>query len=115
MTNLDPGLVLRIWMLRQQKKSVEADLADALAELAASKPERTSVGGLIVNITETKRFDPATAKANLTPEQFEAICETVPTTAQAKRVLGSDDYAKTQRVNGYTVKIDPPGDEVPDA
>ena len=105
---MDTNTIRRIYDLRAQIKAYETEVKELIASLGIEGEQKDAVGPYIVQVTETKRFDPATAKNNLSAAKFKAICESVPTTRKAKEVLGSIDYAKTQKVSGFTVKIDLP-------
>ena len=108
---MDEKTVRRIYNLRSQIKTYEAEIKDLIASLGVDREGKDAVGDFIVATRPTVRFDAATARANLSAAQFKKICETVPTSKRAKEVLGSEDYAKTQKTSGWTVSIEIPKED----
>lgn len=102
--------VRRIYLLRAQKASIEAEVARLVESLGDLPLGKAVAGDLIMDVQETRRFDAATAKKNLTPEQFESILKPTPNSALAKALLG-DDYSRAQKVYGTQVRVYRPDDE----
>lgn len=109
--SMDQGKIARIFALRAQIKSLEAEVSDLVGSLPAMPVDDYVVGDYLVKVGRTRRFDAATAKRNLTPEQFESILKPTPNSALAKALLDSD-YDLTQKDYGVQVKITRPEDEV---
>ena len=109
--NQDRAKILqRVYMLRAQNRANEAEVKSLLDSLGEMPLGKDVAGDLIVEVSLTKRFDPGTAKKNLTEEQYQAILKPTPNAALAKALL-EEDYELTQRTYGVTVKVYPPGDE----
>jgi hypothetical protein len=102
--------IRRIGLLRASIKAQQEEVNDLLASLGALEVGRSVHGDWILDVSPTKRFDAATAKKNLTPEQYESILKPTPNSALAKALL-DEDYDKTQKNHGYTVKVYRPSDE----
>lgn len=100
--------IRRLYQLRVENRSNELEMKEIIESLGITEAGSEVVGDYILKATPTARFDAATARANLSAAKFKAICESVPTSAKAKKVLGSDEYAKTQKVSGWTVKAELP-------
>lgn len=69
-------------------------LLDSLGELAI---DDYVAGNFILRVSPNRRFEAATAKRNLTPEEFEAILKLTPDSALAKAVLDPETYRLCQR------------------
>lgn len=99
------------YLLRKEAErnlALADELLDSLGELGSKD---YPAGRFILKVTPTRRFNASEAQKNLTTEEFESIHERVPTSAAAKRVLGDERYAATQKVYGQTRKIVPVEDE----
>ena len=106
--DLNENIVARIYALRASIKEAEAEVKDLVASLG-DLPEGSYVAGdYLVKATPTKRFDPATAKRNLTDREFKGILKSVPDSALAKAKLDEETYALCQKVYGMTVKVEVP-------
>jgi len=101
----------RAYWLGQQIKALEEERNALLDAMQISETGDYAAGDFIVKVYPTVRFDPATAKRALTPQEFESILATKPDSAKAKAVLGGERYAATQKVYGMTRKIIPITDE----
>jgi hypothetical protein len=109
--NQDRAKILqRVYMLRAQNRQNEAEVKSLLDSLGEMPLGKDVAGDLIVEVSLTRKFDPGTAKKNLTPEDYQRILLPKPDSALAKALLG-EDYEKTQRTYGQTVRVYPPGDE----
>ena len=96
--------VTKAYWLGKQIKALETERTDLLDSLGVTESANYPAGDFILKVTPTIRFDAATAKRNLTPEEFDSIIVPKPDSAKAKVVLG-DDYGKTQKVYGLTRAI----------
>jgi hypothetical protein len=83
----------RAYWLKQQIKAMESEVAELL--------------DYIVQVRHNRRFDAATAKRNLTPEEYAAILVPKPDSTLAKKVLGANGYAATQADYGWKKTIVP--------
>ena len=97
--------VRRVFWMHKEAKALEAKADELLDSLGALETHNYAAGDFILQVTPTKRFDPATAKRALTAEQFASILATKPDSATAKSVLPPNVYAQTQRTYGQTRKI----------
>lgn len=107
---LDPKIIARIHALRAEKKAIDEELEDLIGGLPALPVDNYVVGDFLVRVRDTVRFDAATAKRNLTPEQFESILKPTPNSALAKALLDSD-YTLTQKVFGRQIRVEVPDNE----
>lgn len=105
--------VSRAFWLRRQAEALIAEADDLLDSLGNGhlEPANYPAGNYILKVYPTLRFDAATAKRNLTPEEFDSILVRKPDSAVAKRLLGEERYKATQRNHGMTRKIVPVEDE----
>lgn len=78
------------------EKDIKAELADAEMD------DYILPDGTVATIQPNVRFNATTAKKNLTPEQFEAICKKKPDAALAKALL-EDDYHLCQSISGQKI------------
>lgn len=96
--------------LKDAKKSIEKQIKDIEAALAEAPRDKYILpNGLIATVAPNIRFDAATAKKNLTEEEFNSICKRKPDAALAKALL-EDDYHKTQRDSGNKITFKNPND-----
>lgn len=102
--------IKRIGILRASIKAQQEEVVDLLASLGDLEDGRTVHGDWILDVSPTKRFDANTAKKHLTEKQYKSILLPTPNSALAKALLG-DDYEKTQKIYGKTVKVYRPDDE----
>lgn len=103
--------VKRAYFLRLQAKSLSEEADQILASLGDMPSGKYPAGEFIYQVTPTVRFDAATAKRNLKPEEFRLILKETPNAAQAKALLDETRYKATQKVYGVTRKIIPVVDE----
>lgn len=95
--------------------SLAKHYGDMEKAIKAELKRRRKTAGVIVSddtaaeFRPTKKFDAATAKANLSPEKYNQICKTAPDAKLAKAVLGeeSDEYKSTLKDHGWTLTIRP--------
>lgn len=104
MPYIDPEVGRKVYLLRQEAKSLEEAADRLLDDLWLEKGEYIS-GDYIISVTPTVRFDPATAERNLKPDEFQKILKTVPDSRLAKAVLGEARYKTTQKTYGFTRKV----------
>lgn len=102
--------IKRAYFLRLQAKSLSEEADEILASLGDTIGKYPA-GEFIYQVTPTVRFDAATAKKNLKPEDFQKILKESPNAALAKAVLDETTYKATQKVHGVTRKIIPVTDE----
>lgn len=57
-------------------------------------------GDFIIKVTETRRFDPVTARKVLSDKEFKAILKTKPDAALTKAVLSPEVYKVSTRKRG---------------
>lgn len=103
-------ILKRVYMLRAQNRANEAEVKSLLDSLGEMPLGKDVADDLIVEVSLTRKFDAGTAKKNLTPADYGRILLPKPDSALAKALLG-EDYEKTQKVYGQTIKVYPPGDE----
>lgn len=89
--------VKRIADLKAQIKSNEAEVEALYGTLGDLEIKSYPAGDYILKIERNVRFDPVTAKKNLTPEQYASILKATPNSALAKALLDEADYAKAQK------------------
>lgn len=89
-------VVKRAALLRAQAKALETEANDLLDSLGDLPIRDYPAGDYILKVQTNKRFDPATAKKNLTDAQYQSILKATPNAALAKAVL-DDQYALTQK------------------
>lgn len=88
----------RIFLLKMNIKDFEAEVKSLTEQFFSSRDLDTYVEGAFqVKVERNARFDAATAKANLTPEQFESILSLSPDSKKAKDVLAPADYRLAQK------------------
>lgn len=102
--------IKRIGVLRASIRAQEEEVKDLLASLGDLEDGKSVHGDWILDVSPTRRFDAATAKKHLTKKQYESILLPKPDSALAKALLG-DDYEKTQKTYGKTIKVYRPSDE----
>lgn len=97
----------RIAMLKADIKASQQEIEDIFSAHAAILSETGDVvaGDYIVKVTPTVRFDAATAKKNLTEEEYAKTLTTAPNSAQAKKVLSPERYAQAQKTYGWTRNV----------
>lgn len=105
MSDLDRDMA-RVFLLRKQAAACEAEAKEILERYTFEKDEAFSAGDFIVRVNRTRRFDPALAKRNLSPEAYAKTLVTKPDSTLAKKVLSEDDYRASQREFGFTVRIE---------
>jgi|SRR5665647_72282 len=96
--------VAQAYRLGKEIKALEEERENLLGSLGDLSERDYPAGDYILRVTRTKRFDEATAKRNLTPDEFTAIMKLKPDSTLAKAILGGE-YGKTQREYGWTRKI----------
>ena len=68
----------RIYALRAQIKALEAEVKELVGDLPARPVGDYVEGDYLIKVSRTVRFDAATAKRNLTEEQFASILKPTP-------------------------------------
>jgi len=96
--------VAHAYRLGKEIKALEEERENLLGSLGDLSERNYPAGDFILQVTRTKRFDEATAKRNLTSDEFTRILKLKPDSTLAKAILG-DEYARTQREYGWTKKI----------
>jgi hypothetical protein len=96
----------RAYWLKQQIKAMESEVAELLDFIEDDEVD-VPAGDYIVQVRHNRRFDAATAKRNLTPEEYAAILVPKPDSTLAKKVLGANGYAATQADYGWKKTIVP--------
>lgn len=99
--------IARVYDLRQMAKQYEAEAKEILASIDFDEERHYLAGHFIAQVSRTRKFDPATAERNLTPEELAATLVTRPDSELAKRVLSPERYAAAQKEYGFTVRIVP--------
>lgn len=91
----------------------EAEKAKKILKARTSGTGTRIYGEIAVIARVNHRFDPALARAVLSPAEYNAICITVPDSTIAKRVLGADSeqYKKCMKDNGYSLMVRPATDD----
>lgn len=92
-------VVARAAALRAQAKACAAEADELLDSLGDLEIRQYPAGRYILKIEDNHRFDAATAKKNLTPEQYASILKPTPNAALAKALL-EEDYALAQKSFG---------------
>lgn len=97
----------RIRNLRDEIKAHQVEITELVAEHFSSLNvgESLAAGRYIVQATPNVRFDPALAAKVLTPEEFSAILESVPSSKKAKEMLSPARYAETQKKFQPTIGV----------
>lgn len=95
--------ILDIKARKEELEEAEKNHRAALADLLPTG--ETVLGEYKLNRRENKRFDAATAKKNLTPEQLEEISVLKPDAARAKALLEDEDLALCQKNFGSVVTV----------
>lgn len=96
--------VERAFWLRKESDRLDKEATELLDGLGDLQIRNYPAGDFILQVTRTKRFDPVTARKNLTAQEFKQISKMTPNATLAKAVLG-EDYNKTQKDYGLTRKI----------
>ena len=103
--------IQKIQSLREEEKDLSNKL-DALKQERSAYEDSLgfdtgthAVGDFIVDVKPTVRFDAATAKANLDKKYYDAICESKPSSALAKKILTGYEYENCQKVVGTRITI----------
>lgn len=97
MVMTDPAkIVARAAALRAQAKACEAEANELLDSLGDLEIRQYPFGRYILKVERNRRFDAATAKKNLTDEEYAKILKPSPNSALARAVL-DDRYELTQR------------------
>lgn len=96
----------RAYWLKQQIKALESEVADLL-NFVVDEEVDVPAGDYIVQVRHNRRFDAATAKRNLTAEQYASILVAKPDSTVAKRVLSTGDYVAAQADYGWKKTIVP--------
>jgi len=103
--------VYRAYWLKRQITDLEQQYDDLLDSLGQLEVGNYPAGDFILKVTPNVRFDAATAKKRLTPEEFAAILVPTPNSALAKKVLGDERYPAAQKTYGVKRQIVPVTDE----
>jgi len=90
---------------------LESEVEDLYALLDLNEPTVLVEDGLVLEVTENWRFDPETARKNLTRKQVLDISVAKPDSRLAKKTLSEDDYLKAQKYVGLRRTIKPITDE----
>ena len=98
-------VIAEIHDLKERQKADKKREEELWEMLNLSKPldQPETYDDYILNVEERSRFNAKTARANLTPEQFESILERVPTSGLAKIMLDDETY-KIACCNQYLVR-----------
>jgi hypothetical protein len=96
--------VLQAHRIKNEIKALEEEYDRLLGSLGDLDERDYPAGDFILRVTPTLRFEAATARRNLSYDEFACICELTPTSAKAKKVL-EDRYHLTQRRYGVTKRI----------
>lgn len=99
------SIIDKIGAVQRQIKDLESVKADLIDELGDLPPDDYVAGRWTLKVYPTRKFDPATAEANLTDEELASIIKPVPNSTLAKRVLSPERYAQTQRTYGMTRQV----------
>lgn len=97
--------VRRVAMLREAIKEYEDEIKTLLGSLGELAVDDYPAGEFILKVQPNRRFDPATAEQNLTPEEFALTLATKPDSATAKAKLSPERYAAAQKDNGTKMTI----------
>lgn len=101
---------VRVYWLRKEAKAL-LEQADEILNKYVLENRDYPAGDFIVKVSETVRFDAATAKRNLPEDKYQSILRLRPDTTAAKAVLSDDEYRLAQKKYGQTIKIVPVDDE----
>lgn len=96
--------VLQAHRVKNEIKALEEKYDQLLNSLGDLEERNYPAGDFILQVTPTLRFEAATARRNLTPDEFNSILELTPSSTKAKKMLG-ERYSATQRRYGITRKI----------
>lgn len=88
--------VARAKALQEQAKANLAEAKDLLDSLGPLEVRQYVAGDYILKVEPNRRFDPATAKKNLTDKQYKSILKATPDSALAKALL-DDAYSLCQK------------------
>lgn len=102
--------VKRIADLKANIKSEEAEIERLYESMGELEVKSYPAGDYILKVEPSVRFDAATARQNLTPEQYASILKPTPNSALAKAVL-DDLYHLTQKDYGVKRTVVPVEDE----
>lgn len=84
-------------------KEAKSELARRYAALGDKVP--TLNNGLKLTMRPTRRFDPATTQAALSPADLKKVSRMTPIAALAKELLAPAVYKQTQRTYGLTITV----------
>lgn len=102
----------RVYTLRKAAKEMLEEASALAEEHFSGRQQDTYVeGDLRVKVQRNARFNAAVAKQVLTPEQYEAILDIVPSGTLAKEVLPPAVYRLTQKESTNKVEIELPKEE----
>lgn len=97
-------MMARYYELNEQKKQIEAQLAQLKAQMNITEPGIFEVNDeIVLEAIPNKRFDAARAATVLTPEELASISILTPNSALAKQKLSGDRYAEIQSTNGVSL------------
>lgn len=98
-------IIARVYWLKQEARAREQEASDLLDRLGDLDIRDYPAGKFILQVTETRRFNPDYAQRNLTEEEYRLTLATKPDATTAKKALSPASYAKTQRVYGLTRSV----------
>lgn len=105
--------VAAIARTRDQIKELQEHVEDLYATLPQSqKAGAYPAGRYILKVRDNYRFDAATAIKVLPTIVLQSILVSKPDSAQARKVLSGDDYAKCQKKIGVVREVEEVTDEV---
>lgn len=106
--------IRRIVLLKESIKEQEAQVAELFDSLGELEYQDYLAGDYILKVQPNVRFDAATARKVLTPEEFESILLPKPDSTLAKKVLGEERFKDTQKLLGARRTIVPVEDDLND-
>lgn len=101
----------RIFLLRQAIKDMETEVKELTQVFTEREYDTYAEGDFKVVVQRNARFDAATAKANLSEEEYTSILSLLPDSKKAKETLAPIVYAQTQKESAPKVTVTLPKEE----
>lgn len=92
--------ITRYHELKRIIKDAERELSEIRTSMNITEPGIFTAGNVVLEVVETRRFDPVQAGMVLTKEELDGIMVLTPSSALARETLAPKRYAETQAVTG---------------